>query len=115
MCMQADTLMCCVETERPSMRDINRYVKEYATNWIDIGLELKIDYSALAIIEKNHHSSDCVACFQVMIDNWLKGTPDNATWKALEVALTNVNRQKLKLDPIDDVYGMENINKNITQ
>ena len=105
--MQADTLMCCVENERPSMRDINRYVKKYATNWIDIGLELGIDYDELAIIEKNHHSSDCVACFQVMINNWLKGT-DNATWKALEVALTNVNRQKLKLDPIDDVYGMEN-------
>ena len=39
------------------MRDINRYVKKYATNWIDIGLKLEIDYDELAIIEKNHHSS----------------------------------------------------------
>ena len=39
------------------MRDINRYVKKYATNWIDIDLELETDYDELAIIEKNHHSS----------------------------------------------------------
>lgn len=105
--------MCCVETKRPSMKDINRYVKKYAANWKDIGLELEIDFDELAIIERDHHSSDCVACFQVMINHWLKVTTDNATWKTLEVALTNVNRQKLKLDPVDDVYGMENRNKNV--
>ena len=48
-------MMCFVETEHPyaSMRDINRYVKKYATNYIGIGLELE---SELFIIEKNHHS-----------------------------------------------------------
>ena len=49
--------MCCVETEHPSTRDINRYVKKYATNWIGIGLELEIDYDELVIIENNRHSS----------------------------------------------------------
>ena len=49
--------MCCVETEHPSMRDINRYVKKYATNWIDSGLGLEINYDELAIIKKKHHSS----------------------------------------------------------
>ena len=48
--------MCCVEIEHPSIH-YNRYVKKYATNWTDIGLELEIDYAELAIIEKNHHSS----------------------------------------------------------
>ena len=48
--------MCCVEIEHPSIRDINRYVKKYATNWIGIGLELEIDYDKLVIIEKNHQS-----------------------------------------------------------
>ena len=38
------------------MRNINGYVKKYATNWIGIGLELEIDYYELVIIEKNHHS-----------------------------------------------------------
>ena len=48
--------MCCVEIEHPSIH-YNRYVKKYATNWTDIGLELEIDYAELAIIEKNRHSS----------------------------------------------------------
>ena len=109
--MQAETLISCVETERPLMRDINKYVMKYAANWKDIGLELGFDFDELAIVEKDHHSSGCVGCFQVIINQWLQRNPDNATWGALEVALTNVNRQKLKLDPTDDVYGMVNRNK----
>ena len=30
----------------------------------------------------------------------------NITWRTLEVALTNVNRQKLNLVHVDDIYGM---------
>ena len=48
--------MYCVETEHPSIH-YNRYVKKYATNWTDIGLELEIDYDELVIIKKNHHCS----------------------------------------------------------
>ena len=96
------------ENERPIMRDINRYTRKYATDWNDIGLELGLDFEALAIIEKDN-PSNCVACFKEMIHNWLRLT-DNATWKDLEIALTNVNRQKLEFDPVDDVYGMETVN-----
>ena len=46
-----------------------------------------------------------VTCFQKILDKWLKLNIDDATWRTLEVALTNVNRAKLGLDPIDDVYG----------
>ena len=89
------------------MRDVNRYTKKYAADWKDIGIELGLEFGGLAIIEKNH-PSDCVSCFQDMVNSWLQLTV-GATWKALEVALTNVNRQKLKLDPIDDVYGKKNL------
>ena len=88
------------------MKDINRYVtRKYAVDWKDIGIELDLELATLDTIEKDHplQSEDC---FQAMIDKWLRLTGDNATWKALEVALTNVNRQKLDLDPVDDVYGM---------
>ena len=91
------------------MKDINRYTKKYAADWKDIGIELGLELDGLAIIERNH-PSDCVACFQDMINKWLQLTTDGATWKTLEVALTNVNRQKLDLDPVDDVYGMETVN-----
>ena len=88
------------------MRDINRYTKRHATDWKDIGLELGLQFEILNIIEKDH-SPCCVTCFQSMINCWLNSATENATWEALEVALTNVNRQKLGFDPVDDVYGME--------
>ena len=107
-CTYVCMYICCAENKLPTMRDINRYTKKYATNWKDIGIELGLKLEDLAIIEKDH-PLHCVSCFQSMIDKWLNSTVD-ATWKDLEVALTNVNRQTLDLDPVDDVYGMETIN-----
>lgn len=89
------------------MRDINRHTKKYAADWKDIGVELGLEFETLTIIEKNH-PSDCVSCYQNMINSWLKLNVD-ATWKTLEVAFTNVNRQKLDLDPVDDTYGKHNL------
>ena len=84
------------------MRDLNRYViKKYAADWKDIGLELGLQFNRLNSIEKDyHHSKDCFLETLVM---WLKSTP-NATWRSLEVTLTNVRRQQLSLDLVDDVY-----------
>ena len=98
-------MLCYVEDKVPTMRDINRYVKrKHAADWKDIGIELGLSLSTLNIIERDHplKSEDS---FIAMIDKWTQLTGDDATWKALEVALTNVNRQKLDLDPVDDVYG----------
>ena len=33
----------------------------------------------------------------------------DATWKTLEVALTNVNRTNLRLDPVDNIHGQKYI------
>ena len=100
----------CTEIKLPTMRDINRYVtRRHAVDWKNIDIELGLKLAALNIIE-NDHPLKSEACFQVMIDKWIEKIAENATWKALEVALTNVNRQKLDLDPVDDVYGMGNVN-----
>ena len=89
------------------MRDLNRYVTmKYATDWYNIGIELRLELDVLDITE-NDHSQKCVICFQKTLDKWLKLNTDGATWKTLEVALTNVNRAKLGLDPVDDVYGKD--------
>ena len=88
------------------MRDLNRYViKKYAADWKKIGLELGLPPDTLRIIRINypHQVEDC---FEDELDRWLKLTP-NATWRMLEVALTNVSRQRLVLDPVDDVYSGE--------
>ena len=95
----------CVEDNTPTMRDLNRYVtkKRYATEWKDIGIELGLTLDVLEIIRQDHHN-ESVACFQITLDKWLKKVP-NATWRMLEVAITNVTRQGLDLDPVDDVFG----------
>ena len=48
-----------------------------------------------------------VPCLTETLDKWLKLNTDDVTWRALEVALTNVNRAKLGLDPVGDVYGKD--------
>ena len=77
---------------------------KYATKWYDIGIELGLELDVLEII-KTDNPQQSVNCFQKTLDKWLKLNNDDATWKTLEVALTNVNRAKLGLDPVDDLYG----------
>jgi len=86
------------------MKDLNRYVTmEYAAKWYDIGIELGLELGVLDAIEEDYpRKSD--RCLQKTLDKWLKLIPD-ATWKTLEVALTNVRRRQLCLDPVEDVYG----------
>ena len=87
------------------MKDLNRYVtRKYATDWYDIGIELGLELDVLDNIEKDHPLRGAT-CFQKTLDRWLKLNTDDATWRTLEVALTNVNRAKLGLNPVDDVYG----------
>ena len=92
------------------MRDLNRYVtKKYAADWKEIGLELGLQLDTLKLIKKSN-PLQVDDCLENVLEKWLqlnrKGT---CTWKMLEVALTNVNRQQLGLDPVDDVYGKNRI------
>ena len=77
------------------MKDLNRYVTtKYATDWYNTGIELDVDPDVLELI-KQDNPQQSVTCFQKTLDKWLKLNTDNATWRTLEVALTNVNRAKL--------------------
>ena len=101
------TISYHTENERPTMRDLNRYViKKYANDWEDIGIELGLKFSMLRIIARDN-PQQAVVCLRETLDEWLNFNTDDATWKTLEVALTNVNRVKLGLDPVDDVYGKD--------
>ena len=83
------------------MKDLNRYVvRKYATDWFDIGIELGLELDVLDIIEEDYPQRS-VKCFQKTLNKWLELNTDDATWKTLEVALTNVNRMNLGLDPVD--------------
>ena len=89
------------------MRDLNRYIiRQYATDWEDIGIELGLDLSVLKIIA-NDNPSKTVACLRNTLDEWLELNTDDATWKTLKIAITNVNRLKFGLNPVNDLYGKD--------
>ena len=60
-----------------------------------------MDLHVLKIIARDNPQQS-VACLRETLNKW---NTDDATWRTLEVALTNANRAKLGLDPVDDVYG----------
>ena len=92
------------EESTPTMKDLNRYVvTTYATEWKNIGIELELELCVLDIISKSNQN-DSAACFQHTLNKWLQLTP-HATWRVLEVAITNVRRVHLGLEPVTDVYG----------
>ena len=99
--------MCLItEEERPSMKDLYGYVVyKYASDWSDIAMELGLSEASIKNIEKDHQK--CGDCLKETLRKWLDSTPC-ATWKTLEVAITNMKRTQMSLDPITDVYG-ENI------
>ena len=83
------------------MKDLNRFVTTiYATDWYEIGIELKVDLHELNII-KQANPQQRVDCFQNTLGKWLQSTSNDVTWKTLEIALTNVNRANLELNPVD--------------
>ena len=93
-----------IEQSTPTMKDLNRYViNNYASKWMDIGLELGLKLNTLEIFSENNHEK-CVPCFRSTLNEWLNLNP-NATWRMLEVAITNVRRTSNGLDPVTDIYG----------
>ena len=96
--------MWLIESKKPTTRDLNRYVViKFASDWENIGIELGLDLDVLDIIARDNPLQS-EACLRKTFDKWLQLTTD-ATWETLEVALTNVNRVKLGLDPVFDIYG----------
>ena len=84
----------------PNPQDLQRYViNHYAEHWCSIADELKIN---TATIEQDVH--ECTRRLRKILEKWLNST--DASWKTLEVAITNVLRAQQRLDPVDDIYGI---------
>ena len=99
------TFSWSAEDTTPSERDLNRYViNKHSVDWREIGLELGLQGEQLNIIGIDF--TQCAKCLQKTLEAWLN-IGDGATWKALEVAVTNVNRAKNGLNPVDDVFGKD--------
>jgi len=87
------------------MKDLVNLVGKYAVYWKEIGIELGIEFHLIHIIEADYpkQSFDCLL---EILHQWLDITL-NATWRSLEVALTNVSRRHLGLGPVDNLYDSQ--------
>ena len=87
------------------MRDLCRYVvNKYTNDWKSIGIELGVTWETLTTIEQDNRIHGSETCFKEMLNKWLH-LNSNPTWQTLEVAITNVKRQKLGYEPVEYVYG----------
>ena len=85
--------------ERPNPEELQASViNHYAEQWCLIADELSID---TATIEQDE--CECTRRLQKILEKWLNST--DASWKILEVAITNVLRVQHHLDHVDDIYG----------
>ena len=67
------------------LRDIIVAIKDVAgTQWIDLGLQLKLSPSILDTIAADNQTSD--DCKRVMLRKWLQSDPE-ASWERLATAL----------------------------
>ena len=74
---------------------------KYCIQWRGIGLKLGLEKCILDNIEADHPLQR--ECLEKTLDAWLKQDQDKATWGVLELAITNANRVKLALEPLQSL------------
>ena len=75
-----------IETERPDIRDLCKYVVPlYAAHWKKIGIFLNIKSGQLEVI-KLDNPTDTNGCCINLFEKWLLGT-DDVTWKKMFEAI----------------------------
>jgi len=77
---------------------VNEICTKYAASWRQIGLKLGLDASVLNNIEIDYHQQR--NRFEETLRKWMKLAGNNATWGALELAITNANREELSLEAL---------------
>ena len=91
--------MCYIGDERPAAKDYQKFLTKYCLEWKSIGLHLGLEQALLSLIGADH-SGQHRDCLRLTLENWLQ-MDTKATWSKLELAITNANRVKSGIDPID--------------
>ena len=94
----------------PKAREYQKFLTTYSLLWRPIGENLGLKSAVLNLIEAENPRKPR-ECLRVTLDRWLQ-LDVNATWSTLELAITNANRTKNGLDPLDaskDNYSNNNI------
>ena len=85
------------------MAELYKFFTKFCEHWRSVGLKLGLSYDLLKVIEKDW--SEHEDRFRVTLEKWLQ--QEKATWETLELAITNAQREKLSLEPLQE--GMEDI------
>ena len=80
--------------------DIENILTEYCGLWRGVGLKLGLKVAVLNSIEEDHHGRR--KHFQKTLDAWMRQCQDEATYGALELAITNANRVELGLKKLPE-------------
>ena len=80
------------------MKGLNRFLTDYCEYWRPIGLKLGLQSAVLGLIEADHRLQQR-ECFRETLQKWLQ-QDIHATWRKLELAITNAKREYLGLDAL---------------
>ena len=81
------------------MKGLNRFLTDYCEYWRPTGLKLGLQSAVLGLIESDHRLQQR-ECFRETLQKWLQQDV-HATWRKLELAITNAKREYLGLDALD--------------
>jgi len=104
-------LLCFVYIvdERPTEKDLNQFLTTYAPYWKSIADLLGLNQAVIRVTEMNEHYRPR-ECFREILSKWLKQDL-NATWRKLELCITNAQRSEhgfKKLDFSKCQYNVKN-------
>ena len=91
--------ICTKGDKRPTSKELNRFLTDHCEHWIAIGLHLDLKRSLLNVTSRDNPGKER-ECFRITLENWLEMDTE-ASWSTLELAITNANREKLGLGPLD--------------
>ena len=92
-------IISCIGNERPTAKDYQKFLTKYCLQWKSIGVQLGLEQSALDVIGADHRDQNR-ECLRLTLESWLQLDP-KANWSKLELAITNSNRTKSDIDPLD--------------
>ena len=100
--MQSDSYICILlyaASDRPHMKELNRFLTEYCEFWKSTGLKLGMEPSVLGVIDADNRQQQR-ECFRSMLYKWLQKDV-NASWYKLELAITNAKREYNSLETLE--------------
>ena len=88
-----------VDDQIPESKSLHRFLTDYCKHWRGTGLHLGLKSSVLDQVEADYHTLS--ERFRVTLEKWLQLNVD-VTWRSLELAITNANRESLGLQQLID-------------